>query len=75
MSDQLLTLQCTALRILKYLELGAFSDKQFCEIARPVFLPLYDLECYFFLNDVDIQLTLEFKNLFGKYHLVCPKNP
>ena len=34
---------------------------------------LYDLECYFsFLNDVDIQLILKFKNSFGKYHIVCP---
>ena len=31
---------------------------------------LYDL------NDMDIyvQLILEFKNSFGKYHPVCPKN-
>ena len=34
---------------------------------------LYDLECY--LNDVDIQLILEFKDIFGKYHPVFPKNP
>ena len=27
-------------------------------------------------NDVDcVQLILEFKNSFGKYHTVCPKNP
>ena len=30
--------------------------------------------CNFF-NDVDIQLILEFKNIFGKYQLVFPKNP
>ena len=28
-----------------------------------------------FLNDVDIQLILDFKNSFGKYHPVFPKNP
>ena len=28
-----------------------------------------------FLNDVDIQLILEFKNSFGKYHPVFPENP
>ena len=27
-----------------------------------------------FLNDVDIQLILEFENSFGKYLPVCPKN-
>ena len=75
MSDQLLTLKCTVLRISKNLELGAFSDKQFCEIAGPVFFPLWLKMLISFLNDVDIQLTLEFKNIFGKYHLVCPKNP
>jgi hypothetical protein len=29
----------------------------------------------FFLNDMDIQLILEFKKGFGKYHPVCLKNP
>ena len=28
-----------------------------------------------FLIDVDIQLIVEFRNCFGKYHPVCPKNP
>ena len=28
-----------------------------------------------FLNDVDIQLIVEFKKSFGEYHPVCPKNP
>ena len=27
------------------------------------------------LNNVDIQLILELKNSFGKYHPVFPKNP
>ena len=27
-----------------------------------------------FLNEVDIQLILDFKNSFGKYHSVFPKN-
>ena len=49
-----------------------FLDKQ---IAGPVTFFLYDLECYFFLNDMDIQLVLEFKNSFWKYHPVFPKNP
>ena len=30
---------------------------------------------FFTLNEVDIQLTLEFKHSIGKYHPVCPKNP
>ena len=28
-----------------------------------------------FLNDVDIQQTLEFKEIFGKYPLEFPKSP
>jgi hypothetical protein len=28
-----------------------------------------------FSNDVDIQIILEFKNSFGKYLPVSPKNP
>ena len=28
-----------------------------------------------FLNDVDIQLILEIKSSFRKYHPECPKNP
>ena len=30
---------------------------------------------YSFLNQVDIQLILYFKNSFGKYHPVFPKSP
>ena len=36
---------------------------------------LYDIECYTFFNDVSIQLYLEIKESFGKYHPVFPKNP
>jgi hypothetical protein len=28
-----------------------------------------------YLNDVDMQIILEFKNIFRKYNQVCPKNP
>ena len=41
------------------------------KIAGPVTFLLYDLN----LNDVDIQLILEFKHSFAKYHPVFPKNP
>ena len=47
----------------------------FVNIDGPVTFLLDDLECYFFLNVVDIQPILEFKNNFRKYHPVCPKNP
>ena len=36
------------------------------------FIYLY-IYIYFFLNDVDLQLIVEFRNCFGKYHQVCPK--
>ena len=47
------------------------------KIYGPVnFFLLYELECnFFFLIDVDIQLILEFRNSFGKYHPVSLKNP
>jgi hypothetical protein len=35
-------------------------------IDGPVTFFLYDLTCYFILNDVDIQLILEFKKSFQK---------
>ena len=38
-------------------------------------LVLMDNFCLFFKNDVDIQLILELKSCFGKYHLVFSKNP
>ena len=58
----------------KYTSLDSISS--FENIDRPVTFLLYDLECEFlFLNDVDLQLILEFKISFGKYHTVCPKNP
>ena len=46
-----------------------FRTSSFAKIVWPVTVLLYDLEC------VDIQLILEFKNSFGKYHPVFPKNP
>ena len=53
---------------------GKYAVKwgSFAKITEPVAFFLYDLECYFFLNDVDIQLFLEFKTSFGIYHLVFP---
>ena len=52
-----------------------FRTRSFTKIAWPVhFLPC-NLECYLFINDVDIQLILEFKHNFGKLHPVFPKNP
>jgi hypothetical protein len=44
------------------------------KISWPVTFLLYGFELIF-LNDVDIQLILELKNSFGKYHPVLPKNP
>ena len=41
----------------------------FTNIDGPVTYLLYD-----FLNDVDIELFLEFKKSLVKYHPVCPKN-
>ena len=46
-----------------------FGTGSFTKIAGLATFLLYD-----FLNDVDIQLILEF-NSFGKYHPVFPKNP
>ena len=43
--------------------------RRFADIDGSVTFLLYNLEFYFFLNDVDIQLILEFKDSFGKY---CP---
>ena len=43
-----------------------FKKSTFAKIYGPV---------TFLLNYVDIQLILEFKNGFGKYLSVCPKNP
>ena len=51
------------------------GKSSFSNIDLSITFLLYDLESYFFLNDVDIQLILEFKNSFGKYHPVCRKNP
>ena len=36
------------------------------------FFPIWLRSLISFLNDVDIQLILEFKNRIGKYHPVCP---
>ena len=58
-----------------------FKKKLFrarCNIAKidgPVTFLLYELECYFFLIDVDIGCSLWFKNVFGKYDPAFPKNP
>jgi len=41
----------------------------------PVTFWLYDLEFYFFfLNDVDISCSFQFKNGFGKYDPAFPKH-
>ena len=49
--------------------------KQFCKTDEPVTLLLKTRMLISFLNDVDIQRILEFKNSCGKYHSVFPKNP
>ena len=65
--------------LLKNKLLGAgmlFRSSMATKIVRPVTFQLHDLECEFlFLNDVEIQNILEFKNNFGKYHPFFPKNP
>ena len=55
-----------------YTSLAAKSS--FANIDRPVTFLLYVRMLITFLNDVDIQLILEFKNCFGKCDPVCPKN-
>ena len=55
-------------------ELHTKSAFSFAKIAGSVTFLLYGLEC-FFLNDVLIQLILDFKKSFVKYYPVCPKNP
>ena len=50
-----------------------FWTSSLAKIAKPVTFLLYDLECYFFLNDVDLQVILEFKNIFSDQEY--PKNP
>ena len=60
----------------KKIEPGAFSDKQFLKMHVFLTFLLYDLEFQSpFLNDMDIQLILEFRKSFGKYQPVFPKNP
>ena len=52
------------------------ATRCFAIIDQPVTCLLYDLECKFrFLDELDIQLILEFKISFGKYHPVFPKTP
>ena len=58
-----------------FLEQGAFSYKQIAKNAGPVTFSILLRMLISFLNDVDIQLILEFKNSFGKYHPVFSKNP
>ena len=53
--------------MLFYTSLAAISCV--AKIDEPVTFLIYDV------NDVDIQLILEFKKSFVKYHPVCPKNP
>ena len=52
------------------LESGAFLNKQFCENCWACnFFSIWLRMLISFLNDVDdIQLILDFKNCFGKYH-------
>ena len=51
-----------------------FRTSNILEIYGPVTFLLYKLECYFFRIDVDIKLLLEFKESFGKFCPVFPKN-
>ena len=76
MSDQLLKQLRIKKKQKKILEPGTFSDKQFCENCRAChFFAIWLRMLISFLNDVGRQLILKFKNSFGKYHSVCPKNP
>ena len=52
-----------------------FWTSSFAKIKGLVTFLLHDLESYFFLNDADIKLILEFKDSFGKFCPVFPKNP
>ena len=52
----------------KILQLGKFAKDN-----SNIFLLDRKVLFVIFLNDVDIQLILEFKNSFRKYHPVCPK--
>ena len=63
------------LRKKNFLEPDAFWTSNILKIYGPVTFLLYKLECYFFRIDVDIKLLLEFKESFGKFCPVFPKNP
>ena len=57
-----------------YTSLAAISS--FANIDGPVAFLLYNLKFYLKKKmDNDIQLILEFKISFGKYHPLCPKYP
>ena len=76
MSDQLLKQFLEYQRILfkkKLLRARFFWNKEFCENCRAC--NLFSIMLIYFFNDVDIQLILEFKSIFSKYHPVFPKNP
>ena len=49
-----------------------FRTSNLAKIGGPVTFLQYELECYFFLNDVDIGYSLYFKNVFGKYDPAFP---
>ena len=59
-----------------FLQPGPFSEKEFRENIRAcnsfgILLRML----ISFLNEMDIQLILEFKDSFGKSHQLCKKNP
>ena len=58
-----------------FLEPGAFSSNTFSNIAGPVTFLLWLRMLVYFLNDVDIQLILEFRNSIEKCYPVCSKIP
>ena len=53
-----------------------FRTSNISKIEEPVTCLQYKLEMIFFFQiDVDIKLLLEFKDSFGKFCPVFPKNP
>ena len=59
-----------------FLEPDAFLTKQYCRNLRACnFFAIWVRMLIFFLIDVDIKLLLEFKDSYGKFCPVFPKNP
>ena len=57
-----------------YTSLDAISS--FSNVEEPVTFLLYDLRCFYFLNDMELDIGCSFNsNSFGKYDPAFPKNP